>query len=99
MIVGNVEGYCVPPLNLEVQATLDKDQRQFFAQNAGKEFPLDSVEKAKKEIENFCAVLEQEGVKVRRSDNFSQNEGDYTTPDFHSLGGCHRAMPRCDLNS
>ena len=45
------------------------------------------------EIEEFCHVLEAEGVTVRRPDivDFSTS---YKTPDFETPSGLYAAMPR-----
>jgi glycine amidinotransferase len=38
----------------------------FFERNAGSFFPPDHIAKAVAEIEEFCRVLEHEGIIVRR---------------------------------
>ncbi len=96
VIVGRVEGNCVPPLTTEVKATVSKEYWPFFEQNGGKEFPAEVINKAKKEIEYFCTVLEGEGVTVKRPD-ICNYEKEYQTPDFYSPVGHYRAMPRFEL--
>ena len=64
-----------------------------FKKHEGKPFPEEHIAKAKEEIEEFCRILEAEGVTVRRPEvnDFSRS---YSTPDFSSPGGFHAAMPR-----
>ena len=45
------------------------------------------------EIEEFCHILEMEGVRVRRPEPIEFVE-DYKTPDFYSPSGLYAAMPR-----
>jgi hypothetical protein len=54
-------------------------------QNAGKPFPQDFIDGAKKEVNEFCHILEQEGVKVRRPDVVDHG-ATYETPDFKASG-------------
>merc|ERR1712110_86622 len=49
-------------------------------------------EKAVKEMDEFCRILEAEGISVRRPDILDFSE-EYTTPDFTSAG-LYAAMPR-----
>jgi glycine amidinotransferase len=95
VVVGRIDEYCVPPLTWEVKAVVSEKHWPFFMRSGGKGFPVELFEKAKKEIENFCAVLEGEGVRVRRPDvhRFDEN---YKTPDFSSPVGVYRGMPRLD---
>ena len=93
VIVGRIDGYCVPPLNPEVKAVTSERHWPFFKLNGGKEFPQEFFAKAKEELENFCTVLEGEGVKVRRPEVYSFDE-DFKTPDFYSPVGVNRGMPR-----
>ena len=66
IIVGRAESACVPPFTAEVKANAYEKHLPFFEQNAGKLFPQEHVAKAVEEIEEFCRVLEHEGVTVRR---------------------------------
>ena len=93
MIVGCVEGACIPKLTIEVKANTYEKHWPFYEANGGKSFPIEHLEKAKKEIEEFCHILKAEGIKVRRPEvmNFSE---DYKTPDFYSSSGLYAAMPR-----
>lgn len=66
MIVGRAENATVPPFTVEVKATSHQRNWPFFQKNGGKPFPSECVAKAVNEIEEFCRVLEHEGVVVRR---------------------------------
>jgi glycine amidinotransferase len=92
IIVGRVEGATVPQFEAGVKVDAPSGYWNFFQQLGGQLFPEDLVETAAKELEEFCRVLQAEGVTVRRPDlvDFSQV---YTTPDFTS-SGMYAAMPR-----
>lgn len=92
IIVGRPENATIPPFTVEVKATTHQKFWPFFEENGGKPFPKDHVAKAVKEIEEFCQVLEQEGVTVRRPAIIDHNET-FSTPDFTS-SGLYAAMPR-----
>ena len=93
VIVGRVEGACVPQFTIEVKANTYEKYWPFYKQYGGQPFPADHLAKAVAEIEEFCRVLEGEGVTVRRPDivDFSQS---YKTPDFDTPSGMYAAMPR-----
>ncbi len=93
MIVGRADGACVPDFSIEVKANTYDKYWPFFQQNGGKPFPKEHIEKAVREIEELCFVLEQEGVTVRRPDPINYDYG-YKTPDFESPCGLYAAMPR-----
>lgn len=79
-------------LDPKVKANTYEKYWDFYQRNAKKPFPKEHMKKAVEEIEEFCRVLEHEGVTVRRPDalDFSKI---YTTPDFTS-SGMYAAMPR-----
>ncbi|XP_062505353.1 glycine amidinotransferase, mitochondrial-like [Corticium candelabrum] len=89
VIVGRAEGTYIPPYSLEVEAICD-DELSFYEKHAGQPFPRGA--EAESEVEEFCRVLEHEGVTVRRPDVQDQSFV-YSTPDFSS-SGMHSAMPR-----
>lgn len=93
VIVGRVEGACVPPLTTEVQAAKPPNKYNFYKEYGGKHFPADAAQKASLEVENLCRILEREGVVVRRPEACNFKE-DFKTPDFHSPVGLYNAMPR-----
>ena len=93
IVVGRLQGACVPPLTAEVRATLSDSKYQFFTERGGGRFPLQHTEKAITEVENFCSILKGEGVIVHRPDVVDFKEW-YKTPDFESQVGLYNAMPR-----
>ena len=70
---------------ISLQANTYEHNWGFFDQHGGKSFPVEHLRKAVAEIEEFCNVLEGEGVKVVRPDHI-EHAGEYTTPDFKSTG-------------
>ena len=56
VIVGRVEGSCVPEFTIEVKANSYEKNWPFFQQYGGKAFPKEFMEKGKQEIEEFCKV-------------------------------------------
>lgn len=78
IIVGRAENATIPPFTAEVKATTHHKFWPFFEKNGGKPFPPKHVSKAIKEVEEFCRVLEHEGVVVRRPSivDFSKVWGD-----------------------
>jgi len=93
IIVGRLEGACVPSLSSEVKACLPGPKYAFFLERGGARYPLEYTKKAIAEVEHFCSVLEGEGVKVHRPDLVDFQVG-YTTPNFSSPVGLYNAMPR-----
>ncbi|XP_064652209.1 glycine amidinotransferase, mitochondrial-like [Lineus longissimus] len=92
VIVGRAENAIVPHLTTELKGTVNEQWWPFLTENAGKAFPKKFIDEAKKEINEFCHILEQEGVKVRRPDVVDYSKT-YETPDFKSTG-LYAAMPR-----
>jgi glycine amidinotransferase len=92
VIVGHVKGAKIPPFEANVKVDAPPKYWEFFQKHGGHPFPEELVEAASQELEEFCHVLEAEGVTVRRPDimDFSQT---YQTPDFTS-SGMYAAMPR-----
>ena len=93
VIVGRAEGACVPKFTIEVKATTNEKYWPWHEKFGGTLFPLEHVKKAAAEIEEFCRILEMEGVKVRRPEQLNY-QLDYKTPDFSSPNGLYAAMPR-----
>lgn len=92
VIVGRVEGSAIPQFEANVKVDAPPRYWNFFQQYGGQPFPEDLVETASKELNEFCKILEAEGVTVRRPDiiDFSNS---YKTPDFEA-SGLYAAMPR-----
>eukprot|EP00795_Rhopilema_esculentum_P000231 gene231-9870_t len=92
VIVGRAENSCVPKMTVEVKANTSESHWEFYEKNGGKLFPDAHVMKAVDEIEEFCNILEHEGVVVKRPDVIDHTKS-YETPDFKSQG-MYAAMPR-----
>ena len=56
VIVGRIEGACVPKFSIEVKANSYEKNWPFFQKYGGKPFPQEFVNKAQEEIEEFCRV-------------------------------------------
>ncbi len=93
IIVGRAEGACVPKFTAEVKANTYERHWPFYEKFGGNLFPSEHLRKAVQEIEEFCYILEMEGVRVRRPEPIEFVE-DYKTPDFYSPSGLYAAMPR-----
>lgn len=61
-------GATVPHFSLEVKSYIYESDWPFFSRFSGKPFPEEYVKKAREQVEEFCNILQQEGVKVRRPD-------------------------------
>ncbi|XP_065841659.1 glycine amidinotransferase, mitochondrial-like [Oscarella lobularis] len=92
IVVGRVDNACVPPFTVEVKANTSERYWPMYAKSGGQSFPREFVDRARIEVENFCAVLASEGVVVRRPDVVDWSFV-YETPDFKS-SGMYAAMPR-----
>jgi glycine amidinotransferase len=68
VIVGRVEGSVIPQFEANVKVDSPPRYWNFFQQYGGQPFPEDLVETASKELNEFCKILEAEGVTVRRPD-------------------------------
>ncbi|MDF5723735.1 MAG: amidinotransferase [Rhizonema sp. PD37] len=92
VIVGRVEGAAIPQFEANIKVDAPPIYWNFFQQYGGQLFPQELVEAASKELNQFCEILEAEGVTVRRPDrvDFSNT---YKTPDFEA-SGLYAAMPR-----
>jgi glycine amidinotransferase len=74
VIVGRPENAIVPAFTIEVKANTHQKYWPFYQQYGGKPFPTEHVEKAVKEMEEFCKILEHEGVTVRRPKILDHNK-------------------------
>lgn len=68
MFFSLILGATVPHFSLEVKSYIYESDWPFFSRFSGKPFPDEYVKKAKEQVEEFCNILQQEGVKVRRPD-------------------------------
>jgi len=91
VIVGNVEGAAFPPWHVSVQSAIPDDQWETFRLNAGKPFPRERIDAARRELDGLSRILEAEGVTVRRPEG--QDPRPYGGPGWTSTG-LYAAMPR-----
>ena len=96
MIVGRPENACVPTLDTATKGPLSCSFWPFFEKMGGKPFPVEVVNRAFDEIEDFCRILRHEGVIVRRPEIVDHGKG-FSTPNFDSPAGLYAAMPRLVL--
>jgi glycine amidinotransferase len=66
LIVGRPENALVPNFTIEVKANTHQKYWPFYQQYGGKPFPAEHIEKAVKQMDEFCNILKHEGVTVRR---------------------------------
>ena len=92
LIVGRPENAFVPNFTIEVKANTHQKYWPFYQEYGGKPFPPEHIKKAVKQMDEFCKILEHEGVTVRRPKILDHSK-EYTTPDFTSRG-MYAAMPR-----
>lgn len=93
VIVGTLRGAAIPDWDVAVQASMPEKYARFYQENAGKSFPLEQIEKAEEELEGFCEILKNQGIKVVRPDP-NDHTRSFKTPDWSSSGGLYQAMPR-----
>ncbi len=93
VIVGIVEGSAVPQWDVALEATIGPEQKAFFDRYAGQPFPQEMVDAAKRELDGFVALLEREGITVRRPERVDFSRP-FATPAWSSPGGLYAAMPR-----
>jgi len=93
VIVGRADFACVPDWHITLEATIPPQHWNWFKQNAGKPFPKELLLAVNQELDNLSAILEAEGVVVRRPDPVDWSQS-YNTPDFNTVRGLYGAMPR-----
>ncbi|HEX2313178.1 MAG TPA: glycine amidinotransferase [Thermomonospora sp.] len=92
VIVGIVDEATFPTWHRALPPVLPLDQHETFRREAGRPFPPQRVEAARRELEQFVHILESEGVTVRRPEPIPQRTP-YSTLDWTSTG-MYAAMPR-----
>ena len=93
VVVGVIEGAAVPSWDTALQATMPGEQEAFFRGSAGRPFPSERIEAARRDLEEFVHILEAEGVTVRRPDRLDHTKP-FATPEWSSPCGLYAAMPR-----
>lgn len=93
VIVGVLDGACIPEWHVALRATMPEKWWGFFQEHGGKPFPRELVEAGNRDLDEFAGILESEGVVVRRPE-VRDCARPYQTPDWASRGGLYAAMPR-----
>lgn len=93
VIVGVIDGATIPEWHVTLEATMPQEYQNLFRQNGGKLFPKSQIVAAKQELDDFCHILESEGVTVRRP-NSTYFDKPYSSPEWTAKGGLYAAMPR-----
>lgn len=93
VIVGRVDGACVPAWHPTLEATVPSRAIPWLKDMAGRPFPAELIEKAADELEGLCATLVAQGVTVTRPDPVDWSTA-FETPDMHQPCGLYAAMPR-----
>ncbi|PYP86358.1 MAG: amidinotransferase [Blastocatellia bacterium AA13] len=93
VVVGVVNGACVPEWHVTLESTMPLNQKSFYRSNAGKPFPMEQVQAAERDLEGFVHILEAEGVVVRRP-SIVNHARPFSTQDWSAPGGLYAAMPR-----
>ena len=94
IIVGTVEGALIPPWDVVMEATLHRqDLWDFYRENGASPWPVELIEAAQADLDEFIHILQAEGVTVRRPTPFDFSRP-LSTPDFSVESSCHALMPR-----
>jgi glycine amidinotransferase len=93
VIVGSVDGATVPGWSDALAVTMPDGQEPFFREHGGRPWPAHEVAAAARELDTLTAILEAEGVRVRRPAPFDHGAV-YQTPHFGPTAGLYSAMPR-----
>jgi glycine amidinotransferase len=96
VILGIVDGACVPLWDVTLEATMPDGQRDFYLQYGGQPFPQAQIAAAQQDLAEFAYILEAEGVTVQRPEVVDHARS-FRTPAWESPGGLYGAMPRDGL--
>jgi glycine amidinotransferase len=92
VIVGRLDGATIPSNHVTVTFNLPPVGARLYGLAAGWKYPRWMVKLAQKELDGFIAILEGEGIAVRRPDPIDFSKP-YKTPNWRSRGFC-TACPR-----
>ena len=96
VVVGVADGACIPNWHVALKATMPKVYWDFFVQQGGKPFPPEVIDGARRDLDGFVRLLEDEGVTVRRPSPVDYTRP-FSTPHWESPSGVYAAMPRDTL--
>src|SRR5438105_12060104 len=57
VIVGVIDGAAVPPWHPALEATMPKQQHDFYRRAGGERFPTDQIKRAAEELDRFAELL------------------------------------------
>ncbi|MDH3718822.1 MAG: amidinotransferase, partial [Planctomycetota bacterium] len=83
VIVGRVEGAAVPPWHPTLESCAPELSWELLRALSGQPAPTVMVQAAQQQLDGFIAILEGEGIIVRRPDPLPQTSS-YSTPDWSS---------------
>ncbi|WP_288504602.1 amidinotransferase [uncultured Pseudomonas sp.] len=93
VIVGIMDDIRVPEWDTGLRAIIPRESSDFFQTHSGQRFPEELVIKARQEVNTLARILEAEGIRVRRPNEFNHHQP-IVTPHFTTGGTCYSAMPR-----
>ncbi|MFY1679789.1 MULTISPECIES: amidinotransferase [unclassified Streptomyces] len=88
IIVGRLEGATIPASHPVVSCNIPPWAARLQGLAAGFKYPRPLVERARRELDGFVALLESAGVTVRRPDAVDHGRR-FATPDWKSRGFCN----------
>ncbi|MBR1240314.1 amidinotransferase [Bradyrhizobium sp. AUGA SZCCT0274] len=92
VIVGIADGARFPAWHVAVEAVLPPEKIDTVRVHAGKPFPNETIDGARRELDTLAGILEREGVTVRRPENRDNGQA-FGAPGWTSAG-FYQAMPR-----
>jgi glycine amidinotransferase len=92
IIVGRLDGATIPAAHVSVTFGVPRMAGRLLGVFGGRRYPRFLVRRAQEQLEGFIAILEREGVTVRRPDPIDLRRR-FRSPDWSSRGFC-LACPR-----
>ena len=93
VIVGRMDGACIPPWDRTLRATMPEGQWDFLQMNGGAPVPRHEIDAANRNLDALADCLRRAGVKVRRPE-VTDHSKPFETPHWRSPSGVYSAMPR-----
>ena len=87
VIVGRLDGAVIPPYHVSVTFNVPNFTAKLHRLVAGFRYPNWMLKRAQRELDGFIALMEAEGVRVRRPDAIN-HRAKFTTPKWSSRGFC-----------
>lgn len=92
VIVGRLDGATIPPAHVSVTFGVPRMAGRMLGLFGGRRYPGFLIDRAQEQLDAFIALLEREGVTVRRPDAIDLRRR-FGSPDWSSRGFC-LACPR-----